>query len=271
MKYFDRLCIIDISPDLRIQDLKIKFEITKSIKSESNSAKIEIYNLSQNTRKRIVSDQLVKVLAGYKEAYGYIEIGQGDISNVVHSSSSPDIITTIYTKDGLKAVRGNVISLSFDVKTPLSSVLAAIQSKLGLPLKFSGIDKTANLKKGYSFIGSVSTALEDLSTQFNFTWSIQNGQLQILSKNKGTGKEVVVLSASTGLIEAPEKKIDSKKDLNSTPDTYKITALLQPQLEVGDNIRIESKFLSGVFLINNFTHTGDTRGQEWYTEIEVAR
>jgi hypothetical protein len=269
--YFNRLCSVEISNGIKITDLRIKFEVVKSNKSDQNNAKISIYNLSQTTRSRILNDQsLVRISAGYEQASGLVEIGQGNISDVVHSKDKCDIITTIYIKDGLKALRSGNITLSFAEKTQLGVIIDAIKARLGLPLNYSGFNATASTQ-GFSYVGSISNALDSLARQYNFNWSIQNGQLQIVAKNKGTNRQIVVLSSKTGLVSSPEKMIKTKKDLNLEPDTYKVTSLLQPQVEISDNIQVESKFLNGVFLITKITHTGDTRGDDFLTEIEVQK
>lgn len=273
MKYFNRVCTIDISPDIRVTDLKIQFEIKKSITADKNYCRVNIYNLSENTRNRITSDinSLVRVQAGYLENTGLVEIGQGNISNVIHSIKSPDIITTIYSKDGFKATNRKNISLSFVEKTPLDAVIKAIIGKLELPVRFVDYDKSAILKGGFSHVGSIPDALNQLALQFNFTWSIQNGQVLITGLNKSTGKQSVFLSASTGLINNPEKIIKTKDLALTNKYEYKVVSLLQPQLEISDLIQIESKTLNGVFMINEFEHKGDTRGNDWYSILTVVK
>jgi hypothetical protein len=273
MNYFDRICAIDITPDIRLTNFKIKFEIKKNIISDKNSCRIDIYNLNESTRSKISNDidSLVRVEAGYTQNAGLVNIGQGNISNVIHEFKRPDIITYIYIKDGFKAVRNNVISLSFIENTPLSSVINALIAKINLPIRFVDYDKSIKLKGGYSFIGSVSEALDQLGEQFSFNWSIQNGEIQILNKNKSTGKQIIFLSSTTGLVDNPEEVIltkDLKKRVNSE---YKVVSLLQPQIEVGDLIQIESKLLNGQYKINELEHKGDTRGNEWYTTMTVVK
>jgi hypothetical protein len=46
MLYFDRVCAVEVSPDIKVEDLRIKFEVKKNIQPNLNSCKIEIYNLS---------------------------------------------------------------------------------------------------------------------------------------------------------------------------------------------------------------------------------
>mgnify|MGYP000988598499 CR=1 FL=1 len=80
---------------------------------------------------------------------------------------------------------------------------------MNLPLRFSNL-KPKNIKNGYSFVGTVSDALQDLAVQYDFEWSIQNGEIQILTKNSSTTLKAFLLSAETGLIESPNRTIKNK-------------------------------------------------------------
>lgn len=272
MKYFDRVCAVDISPDIRVEKLRIRFEIKKSVTANTNYCRVDIYNLSQTTRNRITTDStsLVRVLAGYSNNTGLIEIGQGNISNVIHSYKSPDIVTTILSKDGFNSTISNRISLSFIDKTPLSSIINTIISKLNIPVKFANYNKSVQIKNGFSYVGAITDALDQLGRQYNFRWSIQDGQLLILNGEQGTGNQSVFLSADTGLIESPELVIKTKKLQELKKNEYKVTALMQPQLQAGDLIQIESKTLNGVFIVNELTHIGDMNANEWYTNLIVV-
>jgi hypothetical protein len=273
MRYFDRVCQIDISPDIRVDNLRIKFEIKKNIISNINSCRVDIYNLSPETRNKITSDpsSLVIVEAGYEQNGGLSPIGQGNISNVLHTIKNPDIITTIYSKDGFNAIYNNPISLSFIGKTPLSSVINAIITKLRLPIRYIDYDKAQQFKNGFSYVGLIPVVLDRLGNQFKFKWSIQNGQLQILNKDKSTNNQFVLLSANTGLIETPELIIKTKDLNNIKTNEYIVVSLLQPQLEAGDLVQLESKVLNGTFKIKELTHRGDTIGTDWYTKMIITK
>ena len=270
--YFDRVVAVSVSPDIYIRELKIKFEIKKSILPDQNYSRVDIYNLNTPTRNKITSDvnSVVKVEAGYVNTGGLISIGIGNISNVIHTVKSPDIITTIYSKDGFKAVANNYISFSFVNNSKLSSVIETIVAKLKLPVKFANYDKNIRIKNGYSYIGSIPDALNSLGRQYGFTWSIQNNELLILDGNTSTGNTILSLSSQTGLIESPELIIKTKNLNELKVNEYRVTALLQPQLQVGELVNINSILLNGVFKINELTHVGDITGDEWYTKMVVT-
>jgi hypothetical protein len=269
MKYFDRVCTVDISPDIKVSELRVKFEVRKNIESNKNFANVSIYNLSNDSRNRISSDALNLLIlkAGYLNNVGLVTICKGNITDVIHEFKTPEIITNLYCKDGFKSIKNKNITLSFSENTRLSRVIEVITSKLGLPVKFANYDKSAFFKTGYACVGSISEVLDDLSKQFDFDWSIQNGEVQILNKNTSTSIQSVFLSTATGLIETPTRLVRLADD---TTTRYQITALLQPNLEVGDLISVESKTLNGVFKVQQLTHSGDTHGADWITKIIVT-
>jgi hypothetical protein len=271
MSSFNRIYSITISPNLLIENLKIKFEIKKSLETKNNYSKIDIYNLSQKDRNAISSEQyaLFKMKCGYSEDQGLINIAQGNVSDVIHSTSVPDIVTTIYSKDGFSAIKNNYIQLSFSENTSIQTIADKIIQKMNLPVRFSNL-KNQTIKNGYSFIGTVSEALNDLGNQYDFDWSIQNGEIQILTKNSSTNFQAFLLSPETGLIENPTRTIKNKYFEKKGKGEYSVTSLLNPQLEVGDLVSVDSNALKGNFLIKEITHTGDTRGNEWYSRLIIT-
>lgn len=275
MVSFNRIYSITISPNLLIENLKenlkIKFEIKKSLQLKSNFSRVDIYNLSEKERNAISSEQYAffEMQCGYSEDVGLIKIAQGNVSDVTHYVSAPDVITTIYSKDGFKAIKNNYIQLSFTENTSTKTIIDTIIQKIGLPLRFSNL-KPQNIKNGYSFIGTVSDALQDLAMQYDFEWSIQNGQIQILTKNSSTTLKAFLLSAETGLIGNPNRTIKNKDFEKKEKGEYSVFCLLNPQLEVGDLISIDSNSLKGTFLIKELTHIGDNMGNEWYTKLIVV-
>jgi len=218
MVSFNRIYSITISPNLLIENLKIKFEIKKSLQLKSNFSRVDIYNLSEKER---------------------------------------------------NAISSNYIQLSFAENTSTKTIIDTIIQKINLPLRFSNL-KPQNIKNGYSFVGTVSDALQDLAMQYDFEWSIQNGQIQILTKNSSTTLKAFLLSAETGLIESPNRTIKNKDFEKKEKGEYSVVCLLNPQLEVGDLISIDSSSLKGTFLIKELTHIGDNMGNEWYTKLIVV-
>lgn len=277
MQYFDRVCKIEVENDkkLIIQNFRIKFEVIKSAVSKENQAKIEIYNLSNDTRKTISEiNSLIRISAGYSQNVGLVEIGQGDITRVRTNRTDVDTITEIFLADGLKTLKTKLVTLSYAKDVRLQDMISNLQSQTGLKFRLMGIDKVTNCEGGYSDLGTLDEILNNLSSIYNFKWSMQNGTVLIQGTQSLYSDSILLLSAESGLILNPSnfKKDDRKvvKDETKKRTTeYVVQALLQPQLQIADTIALKSQDLNGKFIVQKITHYGDTMGNDWYSEIEL--
>lgn len=280
--YFDRVCkvIVEGPQGITIEGAKIQFEIVKSKNAKENTAKVEIYNLAPNTRKIITEqDGLVRIFAGYSQDKGLIEIGQGDISKVRHNRDKTEVVTEIYTAEGIKKIRDNPISISFSSKSKikLTNVIDTLKTKTNNQFAFRliNVDESKTIDNGYSDIGSLDQILNNLGLQYEFSWSIQNGVIAIKGGKKPTGNEIMLLTASSGLILHPEsvkrvsRRLEKSSITKQTKQVNSVQALLQPHLQINDIIAIESQDLKGKYEIQKITHRGDTRGNDWYSDMEV--
>ncbi|WPY01544.1 hypothetical protein Trichorick_01457 (plasmid) [Candidatus Trichorickettsia mobilis] len=278
--YFDRVCRVVVlnNEALSIEDHRIKFEITKAITQKDNSAKIEIFNLSNVTRKKIgIKETSAQLYAGYKEYQGAVQVGQGVICQVTTIRDKTDIVTRMLLKDGLSYIKNNPISFSYEKDVKLEEVLKKIAKDAGLVLKSIGIDSKA-ISGGYTIFRSLDYELNQLAERFDFDWSIQDKALVVIGKKQNISQQVVLLTPDSGLILNPEsvkkvsqrlQKLKDKGEILNDIRLFHVHALLQPQLQVNDVIVVDSQDLSGKFRVHKLTHIGDTRGNEWYTKMEV--
>lgn len=278
--YFDRVCkaVLLHKEAISIMDHRITFEITKSLKQEENEAKIEIYNLSSDIRKKIVLEEsTAQLFAGYSQNQGLVQIGQGTVCQISTVQDKVDTISRILMKDGLSNIKNNPLSIAYENDVTLQEVLSKVAKECKLGLKINGL-ATATIKGGFVMLGDMTTELNTLGASFGFTWSIQNNVLFVCAKKQNTTTQVVLLTPSTGLIMNPEaikqvsqslRKLKDSRQILSDVNLFKVQALLQPQLQANDIIAVESNELNGKFRIARLTHTGDTRGNDWYTDMEV--
>ncbi len=279
--YFDRVCKVTIlnREAISIFDHRIKFEITKSLKQQDNASKIEIYNLSQITRKKIaLEESVVQLQAGYNSNQGLVQIGQGTICQVSSVRDKTDVVSRILLKDGLTNIKNTVLSISYENDVKLREMLLKIAGDAKLSLSSIGIDDNAAIRGGYVMLGGIDAQLNQLASSFDFAWSIQNGSLLITGKKQTNTEQILLLTPTTGLILNPEtlkkpsqklRKLQEKGQLINEINLYSVQALLQPQLQLNDVIAIESQDLKGKFRVQKITHTGDTRGNDWYSDLEV--
>lgn len=143
--------------------------------------------------------------------------------------------------------------------------------------------------RGAVLYGATRDFYNDLGRTIKADWTINRGQVQFIpwSKYKAGGGEAIVLTANTGLIGIPEL----------TAEGLSLKCLLNPAIGWGTRIRIDNRLLTanspggstinqpafnmqysainflpgtsadGFYKVCVADHIGDTRGNEWYTNI----
>jgi hypothetical protein len=135
--------------------------------------------------------------------------------------------------------------------------------------------------RGRVLFGMARDGMRDLADSLGMSWSIQNGQLQLLPRQGYLPGQAVVLNAQTGLIGRPEQ----------TENGIRAKCLLNPLIRIGGLVQIDNKSINqttireqgfpqytsfslpapvtdeGVYRVYVADHFGDTRGQEWYSDL----
>lgn len=239
--------------------------VKKSLKRDPNAATFKVYGLSEQTRKRIAKGSKVRLEAGY---VGRLEnLFEGDVRKAWTTMEGPDRILNIEAGDGERAFRYATVSESFANTVSLASVVEKCAVSLGvergnLDAKLPELRKIRS-EEGYVLHGSAADALTEALTPAGYTWSIQDGALQILSVDESTA-DVVFLSPATGLIGSPELGTGDKKR-----PIVKLRSLLR-RYRVGGRVALEAIGLSGVFKPIKLEYALDTRGTDWYANIEAV-
>jgi len=263
-----------------IKDLKVTFKIKKTEKSESNTAEIDVYNLSEVTRNKIKKLRDIMILSvGYlSESDVLTDIYSGDITNINHIKNGPDWITKLEGNDGEKELTTKKIRFNFAEGTGAKHILSEVISALELPKDFvDTVNITdAEFGAGFTFNGLVKDAFNKLAEKLNFKWSVQDRKLQILTMSGTNNKPKIFLSPSTGLIGSPEHLTDlsSGQDASGATDKrpgWRVNSLLYAGATIGGKIEIESHEIKkgSNFRIVNIEHNGDTHGNDWNTSLDV--
>lgn len=283
-KLYDRKARVVVNTQV-IEDLRIQFKVKRTLKKEPSTCEVCITNLNEESRALLQQkhDKLI-LEAGYKDTIA--QLFSGDSRFVDQKREEADWVTKIQCGDGERAYQYRRISKSFAPGTRVSDVVAAVAQAMGLTV--TGLDKvqglTEQFTQGYTSYGKASQELDSLLRGRGLEWSIQSGQLQILSEGGTTQDRVILLTSkpdNTGLIGSPEHG-NPEKDVPVSPDQFvvvgqkkqgppilKVKALLQPGFYPGRKLQLKSESEDGVFRIQTVTHTGDTHGDAWYSELEV--
>lgn len=263
--------ILSSAGSIEITDLRISFVVKKTLDSSKNEMVLKIYNLNKDTRSRLEEDDVQIVLqAGYADIPEILFVG--DITSAIHPRQGADIISTMECGDGNKALKSTFVSESFAPGTTVKDIVNKLGKSFSLPVKELPEGLEDQFANGTSLIGLAKDSLDQLAKSFNFDWSIQDNEVQIIRKQDTTIDEEVVLTSTTGLIGIPEKLVSNINKLPNDPNNksigIKAVSLLQPKLLPGRKTKIESKLLTGSYKVENVTHRGDTHGQEWLSEFE---
>ena len=269
---FNRRCVV-IVDTVRVEGLRVSFKVVKTTKQEPNTCEVKIYNLSAATRGQLSKKAVPVVLsAGY--ASNAAVIFQGDSRTVDHLREGTEWITRVRCGDGERAYQWSRFSESFAPGTSVVTIIRAAAKALGVNTgnleaelaKGSFRDSIQQFAHGYSAHGNAAREFDRLMRTTGFSWSIQNGSLQLLRDTTTATGQAILLTSDTGLIGSPEHNAPDK---TGNPPLIKFKSLLQPRIRCGGIVQLQSVAVKGQFRCESIEHNGDTHGQEWYSSGEV--
>lgn len=260
-----------------IRNLRIIFEITKSVLSFPNLARIEIYNPNSDTIS-VMQERYSKISlsAGYE---GNIKLlFKGEIRNSFETRSDVDKILVIYAGDGERDYQNSVFNKTFTESVSISQAIQEVldsfeEITIGV---IDGLPTGADKLRGQTLSGSSKDILDQFAEEYGFDWSIQDGEVIITPLEQPiTNDEAVLISAATGMVNSP----------TITEVGVDVTTLLNPQLlpnrafkieSLANDIQLGNLFFrsapktvgEGVYKIQEVTFKGDTRDGQWLSIVK---
>lgn len=262
-------------------DLQVTFDISKSInnKKRTNSAAIEIYNLSPDQIKLLDTDYpAASFSVGYLDVGNIKRIFGGQVNHVSTRKNGTDIVTQLQIGSGYTDLNHEVLS---EIVPPGKTVREVAETlRKALPGVSRGVYNGTNLNNeilyGYPLMGSPKEMLDQLADKYALDWQVDDDVLYVKNNDRPNNEnfnQAYVISAYTGLIEnayrvSGERK-RSKKDKAKKPG-IQMKILLNPDINAGDIIRLEDTYITGWFRVDSLRHTGGWRSRAWYTEIKAS-
>jgi hypothetical protein len=277
---------------LLIENLRFQFEIVKTLDEKPNNATIKIYNLHPDKEGQIKNEyQDVYLNAGYRGAEQ--QIFTGNIKYVYHYRSGTDRITEIEAGDGDADYKKSIINETLAAGTDDETLInKAVNTMPGTQKGHVKVSKKQRIR-GRVVSGNTRDILRKIAKENGVQWSIQDGHLIMVPVKAMLPEAVFVINAETGMIDTPEtndKGISVKTllnpalkiagsiklDNNNIRINRQKTRTLQTKrekLETNRPLGREDEQLSrlspdGIYKIISVTHKGDTRANEWYSELE---
>lgn len=265
---------------LLINNLQCTFDISKtsSNKDKTNSAAIEITNLSDESLKVLDTD--------YPAAYfsaGYVPIGMkllfsGQVTQITTRKSGTDRITQIQMGSAYTDLNHDVMSQLVSPGKTVQDVADEIRKAIPGVSRgvYNGTNLTNPIIYGYPLMGTPKEMLNELSEKYQVEWQVEDDVLYVHDIGRGnreTFETAYVISKYTGLIENAYRvsgdKRRSKKDANKKQG-IQFRVLLNPDLQAGDIVKLEDTFISGFYKITDLRHYGDWRGAAWYSDVRAT-
>ena len=252
-----------------IENLRVTFTITKTLKSDPNLAEIEIYNLSRDQRELFATlPAHVTLLAGYKD--NMFELYRGDVTRGSNMKKGPDYVTKISCGTGANAAKFSKSSFSTRRGGTNGSIIKKLASDAGLSIpknvdEFKAFLSGESSSNGKVITGSSIGNMAKLAGHHGIDMSIQDDSIVFVRKNGTRVGTAALLSPSTGMVGNAEL---------STPDKPKekpvlsVSSLLRGDFKLGGLLKVSGSDNDGTYKISTLTYKGDTHGNPWYSELE---
>ena len=267
MRLFNRIVSLQIGPrgeeGVELSAFRVSFEVSKDDRGKpANSATLVVYNLSHDTTSQIKQGDRIVLGAGHDGIARTIFIG--DVTKIEGSRSS----VKIEADDGALSISNVNIAKTYDAGTPAGDMIADIAESMGFDgVNISDVEDT--LSAGFAAIGPAADAISSLSDRFGLTWTVQDYELHVTPKGEPISTDMFLLTYETGLLDVPQRITQENYRTVTTKPMYSVRSRLIGHLNPGRLVQVECPTLNGVFRIQKVKHTGDSRGQSFYSDLEV--
>ncbi len=256
--------------------LTLNLDVRRSTLSSANTGHFLLYNLKEDTRRRVLKDRWVTAIkdrrtivlnAGYVSEPKLPIIFKGDIRWAYSYRQKQDWVTEIEAFDGGDAILNGQASLSaptgYDIRSVIRNLIGSMPGVTAGAIGDVGSSQNA---RGISVSGNSWDAVKQVAP--NAESFIDNGVANVLAKNEyvNDAGQIFLISSASGLLETPRKY----------EDRIDVKIIFEPRMKVGMLVQIQSleAFYNGVFCVKGVQHTGMISGAfagQLYTTLSVWR
>jgi len=257
--------------ELDVSDLRVAFKVTRTLMARAGTCELTISNLTEAHRREITTAPrrrtFVEIQAGYLE--GRSTIFRGDLRKAIPAREGADWVVKVTAGDGEHALRTARVGRSFARGTSMGTVVQAIADAMGVgignareALRGAQLGSESTFPAGTVLFGSAASELTKLCESAGLSWSVQDGNLQVIPLGGSLARTAILLSPDTGMYESPE--IVNRR-------TITVKAALIPGLVPGQLVVVESSVATGSWRITEAAYAGDTGGAEWGATLTCHR
>jgi len=257
---------------------RIQFDIEKTASADQNKGSITLTNINDDMK------GFIEASAG-QEVYVKLEaatnqeplkvIFLGTIVSLTDRFEGVDRITKLTLGDGYTPAKEAVSSVSFLANETYKSIIERLLVDMKLP---TGIFDEPPLlmvaKAPWSYDGPTVDGLRRVAKEINYRFNITDGKVNFVDRHRVNLTEVAEYNERSGLIGSPailDKSQGIKQGSSESPTGIRFKVLLDGNLTVDSLVIINSRDFEGTFRISKVNHSGDWRGNGWYTECEALK
>ncbi len=253
-------CVVET---VEFTDLWCRFAIKRTTASTANKGEIKIANMNESNRHRFEQqpDAAIQLDAGYADGRGTIFLGRA--SSVTSEHSGTDWVTTFKCGDGEKEMRSKRISKPVtkgtSVEVTVNDIAAAMGIREGNIAEVMASIGNPSFSRSSVLHGNAAREMTTICRSQGLSWSVQNGVLQLLRIGQPTSGAAILCNRDHGMVGSAS--IDAKGVMS-------VVMLIQPEIEPGRIIVVESEQVKGQFRIENVDYDGDTHSKNWYAKVQ---
>lgn len=238
---------VTISSDV----LDIEFTVPFDDDMEPNEAEIIVYNLSENTIKRLKKNAAISVEAGYQGDTGVIFSGY--ISWLHTRFDGADKVTTIKALDDIKD--HTIQNMTFSAGTKASVILRKLINKTGIPIAAFSVRRDHTYKDSQTVDGDLMHEIKRYAEVCGISVYVSKGKVYARHIKNGDNLNFTV-SAETGMVGSPNAYTEeiTAEDFKDTIDGYEVEMLLQHRISAGGIVKLKSKRANGTYRVCSGEH-----------------
>ena len=271
---------LDGEKALDVSQLRCTFNCVKTMQLEPQFSTIVIYNLSPQSENTIITEGFrVTIEAGY-EGSQYGLIFDGDVVQTIRNKEDGTTYTlTLVAADSDRWMSYSTLNFSMVRGQNSRAIVENCASKATIPTELGNISdslSTSKLTRGKVIFGLTRDYIRQIAQSENATAYIEGGKINIVKADDIPEGEILDLSSESGLIGVP-----AQADYGVT-----IKCLLNPRIKIDSLVHVDNSLVraqqfeqgqqvyaldsDGIYKVIQITYSGDTRGNDWYTEVETV-
>ena len=283
-----RTCSLIVSGQddgLELAGLRVKFTIRQSDLSTPNTATIRVFNVASSTIDIIQAEYSRVVLqCGYEDTALGTRFDGALVQVRRGREDGKDTYVDLLCTDGLQAftlasvnttlVAGSSMQQRLDVLTAAFKAQGALD-----PAIYADLSGPA-LPRGKVLWGMARDYMDGVASAVDGRWSFQSNAPTLIADNAYVDGPVVQVNSQTGMVSIPEQ----------TQGGIRVKVLINPEIRVGGRIQLSNDDINqqqisvskdgiaqnayipklnaqGLYRVVVMDDEGDTRGQEWYSDL----